>query len=238
MRLHVSRWAVVALAAGAVLAPAAAVRAAPAVEDFVVRCLPDTQPAAYLRVQGRELRVAATQEGLDGATPVKATRSESFRSGPREMIQVYSFPEITLPPPAPGVTAKARLSYQRTARAGAATADASPRAGLGGEFRLTRKDDAGAMWTYVTSAFVGSEESRNEEIPALDLPDPSKLTLSIETKIEGMEAAIGLRVKSGNAAVGSILRNDKPVRARIEVLDRAGTSVHAQRGDLEKFGFT
>ena len=237
MRLHVSRWAVVALAAGVVLAPAA-VRAAPAVDDFAVRCLPDTQPAAYLRVQGRELRVAATQEGLDSATPVKATRSESFRSGPREMIQVYSCPEITLPPPAPGVTAKARLSYQRTARAGAAAADAGSGAGLGGEFRLTRKDSAGATWTYVVSAGTRSEAQPGADLPALDLPDPSKLTLSIETQTEGMEAAIGLRVKSGNAAVESILKNGKPVRARIEVLDRAGKSVHAQRGDLEKFGFT
>lgn len=237
MRFAITRWAVVALFAGALLAPAVAVRAAPAADEFSVRCLPETQPAAYLRVQGRELRVAATQKELDSATPVKAAHTQSFQGGPKEMIQVYSFPEVTLPPPAPGVTAKATLSYQRTARSGT-SAKTIQHGGLGGEFRLTRKDDTGATWTYVTSAFASPERRPAEGVPALDVPDPSKLALTIETKIEGMKAAIGLRVKSGEAAVSNVLKSGKPVAARIEVLDRDGKPVHSQRGDLEKFGFT
>lgn len=236
MRFSVIRWAVAALFVGALFAPAA-VWAAPAVDEFSIRCLPETQPAAYLRVQGRELRVAATQEELDTATPVKAAHAESFHAGPNEMIQVYSFPEVTLPEPAPGVTAKATLSYQRIARS-RASAKASLHGGLGGEFRLTRKDDTGATWTYITSAFASPNERPGQDAPSLDLPDPSKLALTIETKIEGTKAAIGLRVKSGNAAVSNIFKNDKPVPARLEVLNRDGKSVHAQRGDLEKFGFT
>lgn len=245
--------ALVASAAGLMAPPAQAI------EYGWVGVEGEEKPTLYLEFRGDELRIAPTPEGLAEAKPVKAVSMRSYDLGEHGTLVSYQFPELDLPIPVEGassVKADFRLdrSQPRAGRANSPDAVIQPSFFVA-RFRVVKKGAGDATWTYSFHevASPGAERDLHEG-HTVPFPTFGKTTLAIETKIEGREAAIGLRARTEDgvqvaraAGTGSlvqrvtflqILKNGKPARASLEVSDSAGKVVHTQKGDLEKFGFT
>ena len=226
-----------------------AARPAGAVEYGAVAVAGEEKPALYLEFKAKELRMAPTLEGLASAKPIKAAQMDSYEVGPGQVVVWYRFPETDLPISLKGVSrVRAAITLDRMRQTSARdTSGGEPRtgSGFGMECRVTKQGAGSADWTYTfyTRGSAGGENDPSANIATIPVLDDLKLT--IETKIEGRKARIGLRpmvkgverVKE-EIALREVLRNGKPARASLEVTDDTGKVVHTQKGDLKKFGFT
>jgi hypothetical protein len=258
MGRHWCAFAVFVIAALAVCvasAPASAVTA----DYSSITIAGENKPALYLEFSGKELRMAPTLEGLAGAKPVKATEMNSYSMDAGHVVTSYQFPELDLPISMKGVSRiRAAISLDRVRQTLARnTSREQPR--MGSSFnmrcRVTKKGADGADWTYVFFVTGGAVEKSGDlaQVQSATIAAPDKLVLTIETKIEGKKARIGLRVGTGPVAqlarrtagtavpvisIQEVLKNGKAPSASIEVTDASGKVVHTQKGDLKKFGFT
>ncbi len=222
---------------------------AAAVEYGSITIAGDQKPALHLEFRGKELRMAPTLEGLASAQPVKATKVNSYNMGPGQVMASYQFPEVGLPLSMKGVSRiRAVISLDRTVRTLSRNAPREQEpmgSGFGMQCRVTKPGAGGADWTYMFYArgSAGAQDDTGANTATIPVFDSLKLT--IETKIEGKKARIGLRaVATGRERIKEqiylqeVQKNGKPAPATLEVADKDGKVVHTQKGDLKKFGFT
>jgi len=239
-------WVCCLLAAIAA-APLPAIAAAePPVIEAAVRLAPAKEPALYLRFRNNKLWMATSPAGLDQATPLRATSVEQSREEEMGLqYRYYGFPETDLPLSLPGFE-KARAAFHSSRQIGRrkdAPADApADQTYLSATFSLSRRDPAGAAWTYTLNSSVGSPAGKAPAPQRLELTlpqlDPDGLKLTIETKVEERNARIGLRVKSGDTALDNVLKGKANAPATVEIVDLNGKTIVSEKGDLQKFGFT
>jgi hypothetical protein len=228
-------------AAGALLALSLPASAAPA-EYAAIRFLPNQEPAVYLQCQDDTIRIASSIAGLENAKPIKAPRSRRFQfdAGPNEMVRGHSFAETDLPVAIEGVSrVSVSLHVQRTYRLRRTGSEPGRTTVVSGQFRLSRQDRSGAVWTY--GFFANGREPATADpaqAPMMDVPDLDKLALKVETKVEGKKVRIGLRVMAGESWVSEITKGSANAPAQIQVANQAGKAILSEKGDVKKFGFT
>ena len=237
-----------ALAVSVASAPASAVTA----DYSSITIAGENKPALYLEFSGKELRIAPTLEGLAGARPVKAASMHSYNVDTGYVATSYQFPELDLPISMKGVSRiRATIVLDRVRQTLArSTSRVQPH--MESRFymqcRVAKKGADGADWTYVSNPGGATSERSGDLALAhtATIASPDRLKLTIETKIEGKKARIGLRVMvSGRAGISveefglqEVQKSGKPAPATLEVTDASGKVVHTQKGDLKKFGFT
>jgi len=247
-KLSVSSVVVAVLGALAVLATGSSPSWA-ASEYVRIRFLPDQEPAVYVQFTNDTLRCAASIEELATAKPVRAPRSQRFQydAGPSEYVRGYQFPETDLPISGKGIArASAALRIFRTYRLQRSARSQPTRSTyVAGEFRIAKQDGTGTVWTYTFSGSVTPESRATTQAmgnpatsPIMDIPDLDKLKLTIETKVEGKKARIGLRLMAGEVWISDLARGGKGAPARLEATNKEGKTVLSEQGDLKKFGFT
>ncbi len=239
------RWVCCVVAAMA-LAPAPVLAAArPQVFDAVVRVPPATKPVVYLRFRNNKLWVAPSLAELARVTPLRANganREQDAESGAED--RWYNFPEIDLPAP-PNSTEQRRVSfyYSRTLGTGRNARAGAPedRIHAGASLSLSRQDDSGVTWTYSARGTADRATAEAATRPLeLILPqlDSAGLKLVIETKLEGRNARIGLKVRDGERDLAGVQKNNASAPATLEIVDTSGATIVSEQGDLTKFGFT
>jgi len=200
-----------------------------------------TPPMLYVQVRSTgELRLADSPEALATATPVIARdgQSEPLSEGHPQLF----FPEVALPASLPGVeklSAVIRFDLTRTRpRRKGPVVD---RGAIDVRVSAARRDSAGVKWAYIFS--VGTPAvlvagAPPAQAPILEMPDLGRLKLTVETKVEGHKARLGLRVKAGDVALDKVLKGGQPASCTMQVLNAEGKVLHTAQGDLDKFGFT
>jgi hypothetical protein len=189
--------------------------------------------------------MATTKAGLEKATPLRAAginlnKPENADFESRD----YAFPEISLPQSLTGVenTRVTFHTYHTISKSTDAPGKApEDRTDVAATFTLSNRDSSRAIWTYILNSYASSDTAK---LPAqrleLILPklDPDRLKLEVEVKVEERNARIGLRVKSGDRNIDTIMKGDVKARVTVEIINKEGQAVVSEKGNLEKFGFT
>jgi hypothetical protein len=109
------------------------------------------------------------------------------------------------------------------------------------EWRYEKRDETGARWEYVVSTYL--ETARSPEEAGLNEPPRlEKPALEIDTEVgreEGQSTiGVALWLDTDDWGIDEILRNGRPVEARVRILDSTGKEVASETGSLEDFGYT
>jgi hypothetical protein len=212
--------------------PGAQPKPAPKVRGDYVRIRVSPKAVVYVQFSGGEMRMATTGAGLKTAKPVKAKHSSS---------DYTQFPQVDLPVAADllptGFTkVTADLTYQRMTGGGWPFGRASS-SFVFGTLGLSRKDSAGALWTYAMT-YTARPDKSLVEAPEIKVAQLSPLHLEVIAKVARKRLGAGVHVWSGKVEVDDILKNGKPVQAQMRVLDTGGKIVASSKGPLGKFGFS
>jgi len=237
----------------AVLTIAACVpsRAAPPVTYVRLTCSPGAEGIVYLRLENNKLQLARTAADVEKASVIRAKDAKVESQGKDNAFQNYVFPNVALPVSLPGITkVTADFTYNRSRYKQPRQTKVQEYVGVNGDVVLVVRDSKGTEWGYVFSVYSGSggdatgrggQPSGDAQhpfvatVPKLDL---SKLSFDITPQVEGRNARIGMKIKSGSAELNNVLKGGKSTPVTLEVLDKNGRAVKTEKGDPKKFGFT
>jgi len=109
------------------------------------------------------------------------------------------------------------------------------------EWEYEKRDETGARWEYVVSAYLETARSPEEAVlnepPGLEKP---VLEIDMEAGSEEGQSTIGVALSLDNDdwGIDEIRRNGEPAEARVRILDSTGKEVASQTGSLDDFGYT
>ncbi len=192
----------------------------------------ESAPPLYAQIKGRELRVAASPDGLAAAPPRAASSVLAKQVGPgphHSDIETTAFPPIPLPVQGTGLlSAQAQLRYSRILM----VADSPLRANHADEVRgtlwLTARDAAGQPWTYRVPisepARMSPSRAPGVAIPtAADLQHPSTRML-----VQGFRKQVEVfcALETSNCMIDDISQNGREAQVHYEIRDQSGARVH------------
>jgi hypothetical protein len=184
-----------------------------------VRINVSEKTSVYLEFQGREVRAAMSAEGLTAATPSK----------PRQ--------EIALPIPADqlpaGITAvKSGLAASQAVTGSWGTTPAQ----VWGYLAVCRTDDRKAEWQCILRVASPAADSA-DKAPAIQLPDLTKLTLSVAGNPAAGSLGVGIRLLADKTELFDVRKDGKSVDAQITVADASGKQAGSTKEPLAGLGF-
>lgn len=186
------------------------------------------QCSVYAKIQGEQMRLAATAEGLDSARVVGGSKDTRFKP------PVTQFKETDLPFEAGTLPAgygpvKASVSVHQTK-------EGKPFLQL--QLRVSKKDEKNVLWTYEVTMGASTGDSA-DTAPGIAMPALEKGEIAIVAVPKGQEMGIGVRVKADQAQLSSIRCNGREVDTTVKVMDSTGKEVKSAsaKGPLSKFGF-
>ena len=184
---------------------------------------------AYLLFEGKELRVAATPEGLTNARPIRA--SDALRTGSETC---FTFEAVALPRPENADAAQGTFRYFLRPALGKAHHVVA-------DITISQSDDEGNTWEYVLQDGASPNGGPPAQAPALHAElDPGRLSLHVVADKAGEDAEYGimLYLKSGACRLTGVRKNGTPVQATVRVLDDEGDLIASATRPVEQFGFT
>jgi hypothetical protein len=110
------------------------------------------------------------------------------------------------------------------------------------EWRLTKRDQRGREWTYVSQS-MGLEDAKSpEKARPIAIPRIAGATLQVsgrEDREEGKpKVTVYLRLQAGDLVLSDVEREGASVKAQVRVLDDGGKLIASTAGPLEDFGLT
>ncbi len=179
------------------------------------------QGKVFAKIEGAELRLAATAADLGKAQAIKG----------RAANRVVRFPETELP--------VAKDALPDGMESVLATIMVYPmqnnRLYVRASVSQSMKDAQNATWTYLSSV-GGMLAAQAEGSPAIPLPEIKAGTIEVVAKKAANGLGVGLRVKSGGAELAGIKKDGKDVPAQIKIVNGAKELASAS-GPISQFGF-
>jgi len=170
------------------------------------------QKEVWLHFKGDRAQFASTAEGLKGAKWMEPQEAERAIALPLEGEKPQGWEKV-------------EISVEAFSRA---------------KWRLSRKDAAGAEWTYAVEEWLETGGSP-EDCPTLEIPklEAPKLEVRADPQHEAGKPAIGIGVKvsTEDRELSDIYKNGETVKAQARLLDSTGKVVASIEKPLSEFGF-
>ncbi|HOX39958.1 MAG TPA: hypothetical protein PL033_18400 [Candidatus Brocadiia bacterium] len=213
-------------------------------KPLLIRLIYSKTKSFYLKVEGDQLRMAETKEGLDKAEPVKVTSSNASRGNAHKQ-----FPKVKLPVPAGelakklGIGGKDKETPEDAVAMNVALVIMENPTGIFAiantsvEAKWSKEPGKEDTWVYDWTVY-GRGTARSTEIP-VPLPDIKAPTLEIVAQPKsGGNVGIGLHFRSGNAQLSGIRKNGDVSKFSIVIETLQGKEVSRAEGNSDDFGFS
>lgn len=195
----------------------------------------DEKTVVFVSVEGQQLRMATTLEGLATAEPTRAARSSE-----RGHIGHSNFPSVTLPKHEGADDAASVVAARWTYRA-ISHPNRPPRHTLFASLDVPRVDAQGNTWTFRQSRGTGLSPEGPINAPLMELADLDNLELQVSISTRGVDAprtfGVVVQLTAGNARISDVRKNGREVRAEVQVVARDGTVVQRDTRPLRGLGF-
>lgn len=193
----------------------------------------DDNTVVFVAGDGKHLRLATTLEGLSKAQPIEAVRSQEMR----QMLH-STFPPIELPKPegadadAPSVTA--RYTYRAIT-----AANRPPRHLLFATLDVPRVDAQGDVWTFRQSVSLNMTPEGPIGAPVAEVAKVDELELQVSIQEDPAPRTFGIvvQLKAGDSTISDVRRNNREVRAEVQVVRQDGRVVQRDSRPLRGLGF-
>lgn len=195
----------------------------------------DIGNVVYIAVDGAQMKVATTLEGLVRADPIRARRSSR-----RGRYIHATFPPIALPKPegadpdAPPVMAN--FTYQVI----------SDHSGHRPHFQhmlstnvdVPRVDAQGDVWTYRQHHRIYLSPQGPLNAPMLTLADVNHLNLSMHVReVDTRTVGVAVHLLAERSFIQEVRKNGREVRVQVQIAQRDGVVVRREARPLRGLGF-